>query len=702
MAVSLGLFSISVPQSIDAASKLKKSKWTTKLNSFSSVNEKDIILTSQQKKDKILAHFYSKAPKIYKKNQLLIKFKNSISKEQLKSYIKNKGIKNYKKINTNLYLLQFNSNLSMPQALNQYNQDPKIEYAEPNYQVKHTSSDPYFTQLWGLKNTGQTIQGVKGSSGKDIAVEKAWAKSKGSSSTIVAVSDTGIQTSHPDIKYNIWKNSSETLDGKDNDGNGYVDDTEGWDFYWGDRTLYDTNDDEYHGTHVAGTIAAKGDNSVGVIGVAPNVKIMPLKFLGPYAGYDSDAILAINYAKNKGAKIMNCSWGSYGYSQSLYDTIKAASNMLIIAAAGNDSTNTDSYPHYPSAYSLSNILAVAAVNNLGNLASFSNYGVNSVDVAAPGQDIISSIPTDMGSYSYLSGTSMAAPHVSGAAALVYSLNPSITPTSAKTKIMQSVKKLSSLNGKVLSGGLLNAGSVVSSPDDEIPGTALPSSSVKNSLSTASDRDDVFYVNLKKSEKISLSLTGASGTDFDLYLYGPSATSVETANGIVAYSEKTGSSESIVYTAPASGKYYIDIYAYSGSGSYTLSVKQGIPAGTYEEKSSNIDYTGTWTSVSTSSASANAYRFSNTTGSKATIVFNGKAIILKGLKAPSQGIAKIILDGTASEISMYSKTTLYKTTLYSKSGLASKRHVLEIHYTGKAASGAKKGATRVNIDTITIQ
>jgi len=226
----------------------------------------------------------------------------------------------------------------------------------------------------------------------DINALEACAITNGDSNLVVAVIDDGVNFSHPELAGRAWTNPGEVPNNNlDDDANGYVDDVNGWDFFHGDKTVHDPTEDR-HGTHVSGTIAASIDGQ-GVVGVAPNVKIMALKFLGPEGGYTSDAILAIQYAKAEGAKISNNSWGGpYGpYDQALYDAINN-SGSLFVAAAGNDGSNNDAYPVYPASYDLPNILSVAAVDNQGKLASFSNYGATSVDISAPGVGILSSVP----------------------------------------------------------------------------------------------------------------------------------------------------------------------------------------------------------------------------------------------------------------------------------------------------------------------
>ena len=265
---------------------------------------------------------------------------------------------------------------------------PEVEYAQPNftYYPAGYADEPHFGELWGLNNTGQN----GGTSNVDINALEASAITNGDPNLVVAVIDDGVDFSHPELAGRAWTNPGEVPNNNlDDDANGYVDDVNGWDFFHGDKTVHDPTEDR-HGTHVSGTIAASIDGQ-GVVGVAPNVKIMALKFLGPEGGYTSDAILAIQYAKAEGAKISNNSWGGGPYDQALYDAINN-SGSLFVAAAGNNGNNNDAYPFYPASYDLPNILSVAAVDNQGKLASFSNYGATSVDISAPGVSILSSVP----------------------------------------------------------------------------------------------------------------------------------------------------------------------------------------------------------------------------------------------------------------------------------------------------------------------
>ena len=289
---------------------------------------------------------------------------------------------------------------SVEEAISDLEARPEVEYAEPDHVVKLEgySDERRFGELWGLHNTGQPINGSAGTDDVDINAPEASAITQGDEDLLVAVIDDGVDFTHPDLAGREWTNPGESGGGKetngvDDDKNGFVDDVNGWDFHNRDKSVHDAND--YHGTHVSGTIAASA-NGEGVVGVAPNVEIMALKFIGPRGGATSNAINAIEYAKKMGAKISNNSWGCGGtgcYNQALKDAIDA-SDMLFVASAGNSAVNNDSSSSagYPASYDSPNILSVAAVDNGGRIAGFSNYGATSVDISAPGVSVLSSIP----------------------------------------------------------------------------------------------------------------------------------------------------------------------------------------------------------------------------------------------------------------------------------------------------------------------
>jgi subtilisin family serine protease len=280
----------------------------------------------------------------------------------------------------------------------------------------------------------------------------------------VGVIDEGIQVTHPDLDDNAWSNPFDPVNGRDDDGNGYVDDVHGWDFVGNDSSVYDGGkrgslDD--HGTHVAGTIGAEANNGQGVAGVTWNVTMISGKFLGRSSGSISNAIKAVDYFTDLKTRhkinlvATNNSWGGGGYSQGMFDAISRANtaNILFIAAAGNSSANNDSTASYPSGYDLPNVIAVAAIDKAGALASFSSFGATTVDLGAPGVDVWST--TAFNGYSSYGGTSMATPHVTGGAALYAASNPSATAAEIKQKLLSTTVPTASLTGKVVTGGRLD-------------------------------------------------------------------------------------------------------------------------------------------------------------------------------------------------------------------------------------------------------
>jgi parallel beta-helix repeat protein/predicted outer membrane repeat protein len=355
-----------------------------------------------------------------------------------------------------LCLVKLAAGKKAEQVLATSNKVEGILYAEPNYELTVASTvpnDKYLYLLWGLNNTGQD----GGTAGADIDAPKAWDISTGGQDVIVAVIDTGIDYTHADLAGNMWMNTGEIAgNGIDDDGNGFVDDVHGYDFYNDDG---DPMDDHSHGTHVAGTIGAVGNNGIGVAGVCWNVRLMALKFLSSGGrGITSDAISCIEYAVQSGAKVLSNSWGGPDSGQALKDAIDAAgaAGVLFVAAAGNDNLNTDTYPIYPSSYTSPNIISVMATDrndarSIWSIFDASNYGATSVDIGAPGTYIVSCYLG--GGYIAYSGTSMATPHVAGACALIWSYNPSLTATQVKDIVLETVDP--TLPGLCVSGGRLN-------------------------------------------------------------------------------------------------------------------------------------------------------------------------------------------------------------------------------------------------------
>ncbi len=326
--------------------------------------------------------------------QLLVKFRPEVQQEATAAYAYWFDISTRRTFSINGYQqVQLPEGTDIDEALEIYLEDPDVEHAEPNYVVSADIAPPDdtdFNRLWGLHNTGQNVNGTNGTNDADIDALEVWDVTTGSSDVVVAVIDSGVDINHPDLQNNIWVNTGEIADNLiDDDGNGYVDDVNGWDFLIDDK---DPRDSHGHGTHVAGTIAAVSDNNRGVTGVSWSAKIMALRFLDAWGlGSTANAIEAIEYANSMGADIINNSWGGGGYNQALKDAIDASS-ALVVCAAGNNGRNNDSIPHYPSSYTSTNIIAVAATNQNDQLAGFSNYGNVSVDVGAPGVNIYSTAP----------------------------------------------------------------------------------------------------------------------------------------------------------------------------------------------------------------------------------------------------------------------------------------------------------------------
>lgn len=342
------------------------------------------------------------------------------------------------------------------------NASTDVEYVEANTVIKinRTPNDTDFAKQYGMHNTGAG----GGVSGADIDAVRAWDVSTGSRDVLVGVIDTGVDYTHPDIAPNYWTNPGESgLDaqgkdkssnGIDDDSNGYVDDFRGWDFVNNDN---DPFDDHAHGTHCAGVIGAQGDDSIGVVGVNWNVSIVGIKFLsGSGSGTLEDAVKAIEYGTSIGVNLTSNSWGGGGYSPTMFDAIKAAHErgILFVAAAGNDSNNNDSRPSYPATYDVGNVISVAASDNKDQMAYFSNSGVRTVHVAAPGVDVWSSVPNR--GYQKMSGTSMATPHVAGLVALVKSAIPDATHEQIRARIINGVDRSDYWASRVSSGGRINA------------------------------------------------------------------------------------------------------------------------------------------------------------------------------------------------------------------------------------------------------
>jgi subtilisin family serine protease len=388
----------------------------------------------------------------------------------------------------NVYHLRLPSHTSVDDALRLLRGRVAVQAASPNYYryLDAIPSDPSFGQMWGLHNTGQT----GGTPDADIDAPEAWNVTTGSDEVVVAVIDSGADLDHPDLAANLWVNPGEDLNGNgvvdagesngvDDDGNGFVDDFFGWDF---------TDEDNHpapaggacvgHGTHTAGTVGAVGDNGVGVTGVSQNVKLMILKTFRPMlllfcSATDADLLQAIDYTTLMGVRVSSNSWGGTGFSSIMRDSIRRTRSLFVVAA-GNGGTdgvgdNNDFTPQYPASYDLDNIVSVAATTHTDALARFSNFGVQSVDLGAPGADILSTLPNGYGS---LSGTSMATPHVSGVAALLLAQDPTYTVNELKDRILRGVDRIGALDGRSVSGGRLNANRTLRAPQASATGVSI--------------------------------------------------------------------------------------------------------------------------------------------------------------------------------------------------------------------------------------
>ena len=330
-----------------------------------------------------------------------------------------------KVLDENTVLIKTNDVETTLQALKS---NENVVYAQPNYRLYTASEDAINSKLWAMENKGQIINGTQGNEKADLNIQAAWDITRGSEDVVVAVLDTGIDITHPALAGNIWVNTDEQSNGSDSDGNGYIDDINGWDFVNNDSSVFDKAEIDEHGTHMAGIIAANGQN--GVYGVAPNVKIMPLKVMENDSGYTSDIIEAIGYAEANGAKIVNCSFAGLDYNPALEDAI-SKSDMLFVTAAGNFVTSTDNLVAFPACYDCKNIISVGASDNTGSIAALSSYG-DLVNVYAPGTGIYSTLPDEQ--YDFKDGTSCSAAYVSGIAALLYSEYPDLTSKQAKEAI----------------------------------------------------------------------------------------------------------------------------------------------------------------------------------------------------------------------------------------------------------------------------
>jgi subtilisin family serine protease len=499
---------------------------------------------------------------------------------------------------------------------------PGVIAAEPNWiyePLEVIPNDPAFADQWGLSNTGQshliadpppdTVQGLVDA---DADVSDAWSVTQGSPETVIAILDSGVDLSHPDLSPNFWSNTDEiAANGIDDDGNGYVDDIVGYDFLGNDPSPQDNT--VGHGSHVSGIAAAAANNATGGAGVCPACKLMILRAGGER--FRSDDILeAIAYAVDNGADILNVSLGGGPWSKFQRKALAWAGNngVLVVVAAGNEDRDNDQLdftqngfaPSYPASYDLPNIISVAASNDLdqygyvtgcalaggGARCSFTNFGRTSVDLAAPGVDIISTYL--FGGYELLNGTSMSAPFVSGVAGLVLSLHPGYTPTQAKNAILNSVDHPADLaGGFTVTSGRLNAQAALTAStanatprtDGIMAGAVSINYRKDGSLSFPMDINDIYRKRLRAGKRYAVLLDVPRRADYDVYVWKPGA--VDTwpvdygCGGFSCFAQTAGlkgrgKDEYLEFTAHKTGTYYFHVTSFSGRGSYTLWV--GVP------------------------------------------------------------------------------------------------------------------------------
>ncbi len=433
-------------------------------------------------------------PTAYAPNHVIVAFDTGVSATARAAVRAKVGTRSHKALSsraTDTEVLTIGAT-DVPTAVAALKKNPNVRFAEPDWIVtaSEISDDPYVTggSTWGLYGSNTSPANAFGS-----AAMASWSAGRvGSDDIAVGIIDTGIDILHPDLSSNIWTNPGETPgDGIDNDGNTYIDDVNGWDFHNGDKTVYDLRDGDKHGTHVAGTIGGLGGNSIGVAGVNWNVTMIPAKFLGPKGGKTSDAIAAADYLTDLKERYSlnlvatNNSWGGSVYSESMLEAINRGGNagILFVAAAGNGGSDgrgddNDTTVTYPSNYQCTNagtvtdpvirgwdcVVAVAAIRSNGAKATFSNYGVTTVELGAPGQAIYSTLPRNK--YGSYSGTSMATPHVTGSIALCRASYPAMPPNDTRSTLLASTTATESMTGKTVTGGRLSANAFAISCADQ--------------------------------------------------------------------------------------------------------------------------------------------------------------------------------------------------------------------------------------------
>ena len=577
----------------------------------------------------------------------------------------------------------------------QLDADPRILAVAPNYQrelADEITNEPGFDIEWGLHNTGQHLVGTESKTGivdVDIDGLEALRVTHGESSIVVAVIDDGVDFAHPDLASRAWTNPGETAgNGIDDDGNGFVDDIHGWDFCNDDASVHDAGQDA-HGTHVAGTIGASLNGS-GVVGVAPAVRIMAVKFIDDTGcGTDDMAVDAIDYAASFDVPIINASWGGSEESPVL-DLAIADSDALFVAAAGNGvagiGRNIDSstYDFYPAESPLANVLSVAAIDQRGSLADFSNYGATKVDISAPGTNIVSTIPSEPGCspcWGWSEGTSMAAPHVSGVAALAAgaAADPP-SPTALKALVLGRGTTLATTSGKTVTGRLVNALRVV----DTTGPTALP------------------------VHRHGINAGTVIGSTVSAIVSWPAATDDHT--GVASYVVRrrigTGSwttvdsvvTERLKKVSMTFGTVtQFAIAGRDGAGNVGAQAQSpAVKATLLQEGTSLARYAGSWSSTRSTSASNGTMRTSSRAGASVEFKRDALAIAVVGRQGPTSGKARVYVDGVyVQTIDLYRSTSRSKVVLFSRSWSTPGLHSVKLLVSGTS------GRPRIDVDAFPV-
>jgi subtilisin family serine protease len=629
-------------------------------------------------------------------DQVLVRYRTGVSETQRGRVARQYSLNVLRTSANGRNQLVVGRNQSMATVLRLLGDDPRVEATSPNYQrelADDITDEPYFDLEWGLHNTGQTIQinpyvdPVTGIPDVDIDGLEALRITAGDPNLVVAVIDDGVDFSHPDLADRAWTNPGESgplaLPGIDDDGNGYVDDIHGWDFCNGDASVHDNGQDG-HGTHVAGTIAASL-NGTGVVGVAPGIRIMALKFIKTVpqgqpnpCGRDDMAAAAIDYAASFGVRVINASWGSQDRDLALESTIQD-SGALFVAAAGNQTWNLDSstYNFYPAESPQANVLSVAAIDQRGNRASFSNYGATTVDVGGPGTNIISTYP---GGYAWSDGTSMAAPHVSGVAALALSVAPELTTAALKSRIMARGVTLPGLVGTTVTGKLVNAWHVA----DVVGPTALP------------------------VDRHGINVGSIIGSSVSTTMAWPPAT--DDYSGVASYvvRRRVGSGPWTILASSLTTRSYKIAIPFNTATQFGIAARDGagnvgaqavspvVTAILLQDGTSLAKYAGTWSVVSSSSASNGKLHTSTRAGASVEFKTTARAMAIVGRKGPTSGRAKVYVDGVyVKTIDFYRSSAQSKVVVFSTSWSTNGYHRMKLVVLGTS------GRPRVDVDAFPI-